>query len=168
MSTLRRRPTPLQPDGAWDYALLLLSRQDYSAAELERRLLRRALPAHEAARVIGRLEELGLLDDARYAAAYVRSRRGSQGPLRVRQELLRRGVAEERIEAALAAEGSDDPVDTAAALLQRHAWRFDALESDDPGAARSARRRALAFLARRGFEPDVVHAALERCWPESD
>lgn len=168
MSDARRRrpPAPLTPEKAWDYALLLLGRQAYSVAELERKLLRRALPGSDAARVVARLEELGLLDDARYAEAYVRSRRSTKGPIALRQELRRKGVSEGHVEAALAAEGADDPVAAAAALLERNAWRFDAVDSDDRERARAARRRAMALLARRGFDIDVVHAALERIWPE--
>ena len=164
MSERRRRgpPAPLAPERAWEYALQLLGRQAYSAAELERRLLRRSLDPEHAARVVARLIELRLLDDAGYAGAYVRSRRSAKGPIALRQELRRKGVDERHVEAALAEEGSDDPVATALALLQRNAWRYQGVACADDASAQAARRRALAFLARRGFEPDTASEALER------
>jgi regulatory protein len=162
----RRRPAPLRPERAWDYALWLLGRQAYTAAELRRRLLRRGLADDEAERVVARLEELQLIDDARYAQAYVRSRRHAKGALGLRHELRRRGLEETHVETALLEEGAADQAAAAAGLLAAHAWRFEGARSEDPETARKARARAAAFLARRGFEPDAVAEALERAWPD--
>lgn len=166
MSGPRRRtpPEPLDAGRAWDYALWLLGRQAYSASEIERRLLRRKLPADDAARVIARLIELQLLDDERFATSFVRSRKTAKGPLALRASLRQRGVDDEVVRAALEAEGETDQVGTAAALLERQAWRFEGARADDRDQALRARARAVAFLARRGFEPDTVHAAVERAW----
>ncbi len=163
----RRRPSaPLTRERAWDYALSLLARQAYSAAELERRLLRRQLPEDEAARVLARLQQLHLLDDAAYAEAYVRSRKRAKGTLALRQALRRKGLDETHVDAALAEEGEVDQAATAAAVLAAQAWRFEDGGSDDDR-ARKARARAAAFLARRGFDPDTVAAALARTWPDA-
>ena len=145
---------------------MLLSRQAYSAAELRRRLLRRGLTEADAERVLARLQELQLIDDALYAQAYVRSRRRSKGPLALREELRRRGLDEAHVERALAEEGEPDQGATAAAVLTAQAWRFEDARSSDREIARKARARAAAFLARRGFEPDAVADALETSWPE--
>ena len=168
MSGARRRapPKPLDPERAWDYALWLLGRQAYSAAEVERRLRRRALPEADAQRIVARLIELQLLDDERYAGAFVRARKASKGPLALRASLRQRGVDEAVVEDALDAEGAVDQVAVAVALLERNAWRFADARSSEREPALRARARAAAFLARRGFEPDTVHAALERAWAE--
>jgi regulatory protein len=166
VSAVRRRPARLPPERAWDYALGLLGRQAYSAAELGRRLVRRGLAQAETDRVIARLQELSLLDDARYAEAFVRSRRGAKGTLALRRELGRKGVADHHVEAALGEAGEPDQLAAALAVLDTHAWRFADAAGDDPDAARRARARAAAFLARRGFAPDDVAAALERAWPD--
>ncbi len=170
MSAPRRRSprAPLTRERAWDYALSLLARQAYSAAELERRLLRRQLPAAEAARVVARLKELHLLDDAAYAEAYVRSRKRAKGTLALRQALRRKGLDETHVDAALAEEGEVDQAATAAAVLAAQAWRFEDGGSDDVHRARKARARAAAFLARRGFDPESVAAALARTWLDAD
>lgn len=187
---MRRPPKPLAPERAWDYALWLLGRQAYTSSELAERLRRRGLEPELRERVVARLRELGLLDDRAYAAAYVRRRRGERGRHALRAELLRKGVAESLVEAALAGDGDEPPLDdrqqldAAVALLTKHAWRFEASEAppeaaadnaaaaDAPDAAdaanaqRRARARAIGFLARRGFAPDVASAALARAWGE--
>ena len=163
----RRPPAPLTRERAWDYALSLLARQAYSAAELERRLLRRHLPQDEAARVLARLQELHLLDDAAFAEAYVRSRRRAKGTMALRQALRRKGIDETHVDAALAEEGEADQAAAAVAVLAAQAWRFADVGSDDPDLARKARARAAAFLARRGFDPDAVSTALARAWPDT-
>ena len=164
----RRRPSaPLTRERAWDYALSLLARQAYSTAELERRLLRRELPEDEAARVLARLQQVHLLDDAAYAQAYVRSRKHAKGTLALRHALRRKGIDETHVDAALAEEGEVDQAATAAAVLAAQAWRFEDGGSDDADRARKARARAAAFLARRGFDPDTVAGALARTWPDA-
>ncbi len=162
----RGPPRPLTPERAWDHALWLLGRQAYSAAELERRLLRRQLAKPEAERVVARLRELGLLDDARYAESYVDARKRAKGTRALRVELHRKGVGEEEIEAALSEAGESDQLAVALDLLGRHSWRFADAAGEDLDVARRARARAAAFLARRGFAPDVVAEALSRTWPD--
>ena len=170
MSGARRRspPGPLDPARAWDYALWLLGRQAYSAAEIERRLRRRALPEADAQRIVARLIELHLLDDERYASAFVRARKTAKGPLALRASLRQRGVDETVVQDALESEGASDQVGVAVALLERQAWRFADARSSEREPALRARARAAAFLARRGFEPDTVHSALARAWGEPD
>lgn len=160
MTARRRAAAPLTRERAWSYALWLLGRQALSAADVERRLLRRGLDADGAAATVARLRELALLDDAAFAATYVRSRARDKGALALRHELARRGVAEAHVDAAL--DDVDDPVRVAVGVLERNAWRFAAADDPDPAAAQRARRRALAFLARRGFPHEAVIDAFER------
>lgn len=186
---MRRPPKPLAPDRAWDYALWLLGRQAYTSSEVTERLRRRGLEPEVRERVVARLQELGLLDDRAYAAAYVRRRREERGRHALRAELLRKGVAESLVDAVLAGDADEPPLDdrqqldAAVALLTKHAWRYqageasnedaaDSAEANAPDAAdaanaqRRARARAMGFLARRGFAPAVASAALARAWGE--
>jgi len=135
-------------------ALAQLARREHSRRELERKLARQGAPGEQIRRVLDELAECGLQSDARFAAARVRSgaRRG-QGAARIRRELAECGVAAEVIDAALAAAGID--------------WQRRALEvcrekfgpggpADWPERARRAR-----FLSYRGFDADIIRAALE-------
>ena len=182
----------MAPERAWSYALWLLGRQAYTASELAERLARRGLDPALCAETVTRLRELRLLDDRSFAEAYVRRRRDERGRLALRTELRRKGVAEALVEGVLAGDDDEPGLDddqqlqAAAALLAKHAWRFegrpaaaatsgtgDAPTADpDPRAAaldRQRRRaRAASFLARRGFTPDIVSGALAHGFDEPD
>ncbi len=168
MTRAVRPPKPLEPERAWDYALWLLGRQAYTAAEVRARLLRRSLPEADAQRVVERLLELGLLDDAAYAQSYVERRATQRGRLALQQELSRKGVAQGLIDRALGERGDDDQRRAAVALLHKQAWRFEAAGGDDRDAAARARAKAYALLVRRGFPPDAVREALEEVLPAVD
>lgn len=127
---MRRPPRPLEPEAAWGYALDLLARRALTATEVHQRLRRRAVPEPEAARIVARLRELELLDDAAYAAGYVRGRAQVHGRAVLRRDLRRKGVDEALVDAALAG-GDDGPVlddahqaAAATALLRKHVWRY--------------------------------------------
>jgi regulatory protein len=168
MTRAVRPPRPLEPERAWDYALWLLGRQAYTAAEVRARLLRRSLPEPDAQRVVDRLLELGLLDDKAYAQSYVERRAATRGRLALRQELSRKGVPQALIDQALATHRDDDERQAAIALLHKQAWRFEAAKGSDRDAAARARAKAYALLVRRGFPPDAVREALEAVLPAGD
>jgi regulatory protein len=140
---------------AWNYALWLLGRQAYTGAQLREKLVRKGAAPETVARVLARLTELTLLDDAHYAEAYVHSRSRNKGALKLRQELLYKGVREELVEKALGTLEGSAQVEAARALLAKNLWRWR-------GEPRERYAKAYAFLARRGFPVDVVKAALER------
>lgn len=185
------RRSPLDRERAWTYLLDLLTRRDYTEAELRDRLRRRGVGDDDADGLLARLRDLGLADDARFAEQYVASRRGSRGRLALRAELRRKGVEASLVERELDPLSEAQQLAAATALLQRNAWRYrpgssapraaggkalppsgsaDLAPEDegDPGSEAEARRRALkerarafAFLARRGFTADVATAAIQ-------
>ena len=85
-------------------AVRALARRDHSVAEIERKLRDKKFPPAVTAEVVSRLEKSGYLDDRRFAErwaeAAVSSGRGYG--VRLRVELMRRGVSREIIEAVLA------------------------------------------------------------------
>jgi regulatory protein len=156
------------PDVVMAAAAGLLSARPWSVADLRRRLGALGYQAAIVATVIGRLVEMGYLDDERYAAAWVaaRDRSHPRGASALRRELQRKGIDRPLIEAALAGrepgthptpvaakdEAQEVSPDVVAArrLLER---RRAALEREpDP---RRRRQKAYALLARNGFDPDV-------------
>lgn len=142
-----------------DLALRLLKFRARSRAELADHLKRKDVEAALAVRVLDRLTELKLVDDAELARQAVGSRRrANQGDHRIRRELRKRGLGSDAVENALAVEekakGSD--ADRAWEALQRRAGRMKAL---DP---RVARRRLEGYLFRQGFDADDVRSALRR------
>ncbi len=135
-------------------AVALLSRRDFSRAELRRRLLRRAQPQVsevEVEQVLDLVQAQGLQSEDRFTQEFIRARAGRFGPVRLRHELLRRGVDQDRIDAALGA-GQGDELARAQALWQK---RFKSPATDLRERARQAR-----FLAARGFSHDVIRRVL--------
>jgi regulatory protein len=95
-----------------------------------------------------------MVDDAGFARRFTEDciTIGHKGKWRVRGELLKRGVAKEHIEDALAAA----PDETAAArdVAEKYLSRNRRLEPA------ILKRRLYALLARRGFSPDTIQRAM--------
>lgn len=77
----------------------LVNRRDYSVAELTRRLCDEGYSGTVTQELVGRAREAGLVDDARFAQAFARSKALSGwGRLKIERELSRRGIAPEDVE----------------------------------------------------------------------
>lgn len=140
-------------------ALDFIAYKARTEAEVRRKLARKGFSEHVAEEAVARMRELGYLDDADYARAYARSRLGGRGhgPQRIRADLLKRGIAPKTIDAAL-----DDLVerdDLRESALEHGRKRWQRLRrEDDP----YKRRKKLAdFLARRGFDFDLIREVTE-------
>ncbi len=85
-------------------ALRALARRAHSGFEMRALLERRATAQALARQVIARLKREKLIDDARYALEFARSRANlrRRGPFRIARELRARGVYGPDIEAAIA------------------------------------------------------------------
>ena len=134
-------------------ALELLSRKPQSRRELTRQLNEWGAGPEEADAVCDRMEELGYLNEAAYAARIVEvySARGF-GEKKLRDELYRRGVPREEWDEALArVEDSTQAIDD---FLQKKltGWTGD----------RKQLQKVTAALARRGFSWSDIRDALAR------
>lgn len=85
---------------ALNYALKILSKKDYSQAEIERKLIIRDVDKLEQEKVLNFLKQKGFIDDVRFAENYMNSHT-SRGDIRIRFELIRKGVDEDIINTAL-------------------------------------------------------------------
>jgi len=142
--------------------LRLLTARARTRDELARQLLKRGYPDDVSRRVLDRLAEVGLVDDADFAEQWVRSRRenAGKGKRALIAELRNKGVDDDVIDAALA------DVDPAAERRRAEQLVADKLrrerldEVDDAKVA----RRLVGMLARRGYSQtmafDVVKVAL--------
>ena len=103
--------------------------------------------------VVAELQRTHVLDDARYADRFTEDHRSLMGwgPVRIEQELLRRGVPPELIAPALAQRSREDELTAACGLL---ATRFDALADD------RERNRAWQLLVRRGYDAELAYDAV--------
>lgn len=122
-----------------------------SAAEIEKKLAARDVPPGVARETIERVAEYGYIDDASLAGQLARGMQArGYGRRRAEQKLRTRGLSSSLAEAALdEAYGGRDEVALAREALGRRAV---ADEAD--------RRRAVAFLARRGFSAGAAWKAV--------
>jgi regulatory protein len=136
---------------AFERALAALARKERTVAELEAWLGERDFEEEAVAAALGRLVEIGELDDERFARRYAEDKRdlAGWGPERIRESLVARGVAADLVERAL---GSEDDVAARAAQVLDASGRDTRDERE--------RARALAFLVRRGFPYEAAYDAI--------
>jgi regulatory protein len=138
-------------------ALRALARRAHSVYEMRQALERRATDDRIVRRVLQRLKNENLLDDARYARQFARYRIESrrQGRFRIARDLRARGVPDRHIQAAL-----DELLresDEATLVRQRLQRRLKTLHGP-----LDARRLASLYrsLLRAGFSSDAIRAEL--------
>ena len=152
----RQGPEAASPDAhpgeAFERSLEALAHKERTTVELERWLRERGFPAPAVADAIERLLAIGELDDERYARRYAEDKRELRGwgADRIREALLDRGIDRATAEAAVGA-GADEELERAVELLRRRAAPLD---------SEVARARALAYLARRGYDSDTAYEAV--------
>lgn len=144
--------------GLKERAIRLLARRDHSRAELARKLAVHG-DAEAVEDAMARMDELGLVDDRRYAEAWIRGKAARFGAARLRHDLAQRGIDQDTIEAALQAEQPDSELDRA-----REIWR--ARYGESPADRREWARQA-RFLQSRGFSSSIIAKLLKERPDES-
>jgi regulatory protein len=146
---------------ARNLCLRLLTARARTRAELEGQLAKRGYPAEVSVRVLDRLTDVGLVDDADFAEQWV-SRRVStgKGKRALAAELTTKGVNDDVIVATLA--GIDAGAERQRAeQLVRDRLRREKLGDDDDA---KVARRLVGMLARWGYSQtmafDVVKGEL--------
>jgi regulatory protein len=124
-------------------AIDLLARRDHSEKELEDKLRSRGGEEDDVAEVLRSLRDIGLLDDRRFARAFLSFRSGNAwGPRRYRQELISRGISREIVDEIFQEvedEAAGVPDDKLRLLVER-----ELLRGREP-------QKVMASLVRRGF-----------------
>ncbi|HVT19952.1 MAG TPA: regulatory protein RecX [Mycobacteriales bacterium] len=134
-------------------AMRLLERSPRTRSELATAMVRRGVPEDVGERVLDRFTEVGLIDDAAFAQAWVDSRHHGRGLGRraLAAELRRRGVDDEVAVEALSAVSTDDEVAAATALVRRRLPSMSSLPRD------VAMRRLVSMLGRKGFGSSLAY-----------
>ena len=141
--------------------LRLLTAAPRTRAQLATALRRRGIPDDAAESVLGRFADVGLIDDALFARAWVETRHHGRGLARraIAAELRQRGVGAEDVRDAVGTLDPDAEIATARRLVDRKL----AATRGQPPAVRT--RRLVATLARKGYPAPlafrVVREALD-------
>jgi regulatory protein len=135
----------------------MLARRALTKAEVTKRLAARTSEGVRAA-ALGRLEQLGVLDDRALALRYARDAltRRSLGRHRIHAELTRRGIPADVVaEAIECAVDHDSERAVALAVLERFRARHARRDDDE-----KARPAAFRHLVGRGFPAALVRDLL--------
>lgn len=139
---------------AYNAALSQLSYRRRSRREIAGYLKRKEYDEDIAASVIRRLEDLGLVDDAAFAAAWIADRQllrpRSRRTLQV--ELMQKGIDRDTIAEALSRVSEDSQIDALTDLIERKRRQSSYADS----------QKLMAFLARQGYGYDQIKKALAR------
>ena len=143
-----------QLQDALDLSYRYLGHRDRTVAEVRRHLERKRVEPAGIDGAIAELERLQYLDDARFARRFAEDRRrlDGWGADRIERRLLTLGIEPEVAAAAIAAGGAHDELAAALDVLRAKVGRPPRTDRD--------RDRALAVLARRGYELELAYDAV--------
>ncbi|MFE7523443.1 recombination regulator RecX [Streptomyces halstedii] len=160
---------PLDPaEQARTICLRLLTGTPRTRKQLADALRKREIPDEAAEEVLSRFEDVGLIDDAAFADAWVESRHHGRGLARraLVRELRTKGVDPTVIDEAVGQLDSEQEEETARALVARKLRSTRGLDRD------KRLRRLAGMLARKGYGEGmalrVVRQALEEEGEDTD
>lgn len=144
--------------------LNLLTTRARTRSELSDDLTRRGFDGDVIRVVLDRFVEVGLLDDADFAAQWVTSRHRHQGLARraLADELRRKGVDQETAGVALAELGQDDERACARVLVEKKLPSMARLEHP------VATRRLVGMLARKGYSGGIAYEVVREALAARD
>jgi regulatory protein len=151
-------PSPVdQSELAREICLRQLAIRPRTRAELAKALKSRGIAEEVAADVLDRYNDVGIIDDAAFARAWVSTRHHGRGLARraLAQELRQHGVDQETAGEALADLDPDTEAATARELAER---KLRTMGSAPPDAVF---RRLVAMLARKGYPAGVAIGAVK-------
>jgi regulatory protein len=149
---------PVDPyERAREICLRQLSFRPRTRSELATALRKHEIDDDVATSVLERYTEVGLIDDAAFAKAWVSSRHHGRGLARraLADELRRKGVESEVVSEALDDLDGETEVATARTLVER---KLRSMGNTPPDAVF---RRLVAMLARKGYPPGIVIGAVK-------
>jgi regulatory protein len=137
---------------AREICLRQLSFAPKTRSQLKDALLKREISEDVADAVLSRFADVGLIDDAAFARAWVESRHHSKGLAgrALKAELRRRGVADDDIKDAVATLDPEAEVETARRLIEQK------LPGTRGKPADVRTRRLAGMLARKGYPPGLA------------
>lgn len=143
---------PSPEEQARAICLRLLTGSPRTRGQLARALTKRGIPDEVAEEVLSRFEEVGLVDDAAFAGAWVESRHHGRGLARraLARELRTKGVGSAVIDEALGQLDAEQEECTARELAERKLRGTRGLERE------KRVRRLVGMLARKGYDEGLA------------
>lgn len=131
-------------------AMHLLQKMDRTKWELERKLQESGYPQVVVQRALEYVESFHYIDDKRYAVMYIQSQKTKKGKVRIKMELMRKGISAELIAEVFSE--TEDEIDTREAIRSLIEKKCSYSEEMDE----KEKRRLYGFLLRRGFSSSDI------------
>ena len=130
--------------------------QERSSLEAARKLREWKVPAVKVKEILDHLSEGGFIDDARFAHIFAKSkfRHNKWGRVKIRYELLSRGIPENIIPDALKEIDEAEYLETIRELIIKKQKEIK------EGKNLNIREKIITFVNGKGFESDLVAATL--------
>ena len=141
-------------------ALNMLSSRDYTSGVLKERLAAKT-DARSAEQAVERMQELGLVDDARYAERFAQELAEIKlfGRRRIKLELQKRRIPADIIQDVMEQLDADEEAERALKLLRKKFGRIG---------GENAVKKAFSLLERSGYGYHDIRAALREMGSETD
>lgn len=137
------------------YALNILSVRMYTCAEVCDRLIKKGIEKDDAEKIVASLIKSGVLDDRKYAEFYIydASRLSGKGAYRIKQELIKKGIASKIIDEAL----KETDTSFSETIVDYARLKF----GEDMNVSYKELNRIKNHLARRGYSYSEINDCLE-------
>ena len=151
------KPRPLESyQAAKKYLFGALSKESLCTPQIRQRLKRREVSEEIREQLIEEMIRLGFVDDRAWVEAFVRRQQGRRdGPSMIKMKLRAKGIDSELINEFVS---RDDEMLThqIVGLLKTRYRKYDLSDFKE-------RQKAIAALARKGFDLEAIRSALECC-----
>lgn len=135
-------------------AMALLEKQDRTEDGLRRKLLEGEYPSDLVEEAIDYVKRYHYIDDRRYAENYIRYHQQGKSRLRLKQDLMRRGIGRQTVDEALEACYEQEDGEKIRQVLQKKHY-------DPEHADRREQQRMYGYLMRAGFRSDDILRAMK-------
>ena len=154
---LREIREEILPLRAKKRAMNLLQKREYTAAALREKLRDGEYPEACVEEAVAYVESYGYVDDRRYARDYIVYNMNRKSRVRIEQDLMRKGIGRDIIEAAFEElEQSGTGQDETAMIVKL----LEKKKYDVRTASKQDKQRMYGFLYRKGFHTDAISRAL--------
>ncbi len=144
-------------------AVRLLNYRMRTKHELVQRLKQKQFPKDIIDRVMDKLDGLGLIDDSRFADAYISSKISSKPvgkrvlEVKLREKGIRKDIVSKAISSVCEDEAQLELASRAVGTKMRSLRRFDPVKRKE---------KLIAFLARRGFDWSIIKKVVSATLPD--
>ncbi len=143
---------------AWNLSLKYLSRAQKSRQEILNYLAKKGYPKSINEKVVQRLEKALLIDDKKYAYAFVEEKTSNSnnpiGPAKLRYELYQKGIAREIIDETLSCLTEAQERELIERAIMRKHGCLDNIDLRE-------KQKLAAYLQRKGFNLELIIIVLD-------